>query len=128
MWIAQNPGVFLQSQREQLRGLYGAPADVGELDHGGPYSLQQYLHYMLGNNVWGDQCIITAISMMFGVAISVVNTRGMTHLPFRHDRTLGEADVVLLYNGVTHYSAAGNYLYQVDKINRAVDKSGIRDR
>jgi hypothetical protein len=112
LWITQNADAFLDSQEEQLRGLYGEPSGEGDVPHNGPFSLKTYLQYMVLNHTWGDQCIITALSMMLHMAISVLNIRGgrVIHLPFRHSGPLEEARLVLLYNGVTHYSAAGNRL------------------
>jgi hypothetical protein len=101
---------MLSSQREQIRGLYAVPAEgEGEQAHPGPFSYRDYLGWMLQKNTWGDQIVLTAISMMWGVTISIVNVQHDLHLQLRHQRALADADIVLVYNGVSHYNAAGKF-------------------
>jgi hypothetical protein len=58
---------------------------------------------------WGDEIVILAISLMFDLKIVVVNAAALNSIPFRSSGNLQAADVVLLYNGETHYSKLGNY-------------------
>jgi hypothetical protein len=108
MFCSQFPDLILTSQREQIRGLYAIPADEeGEQAHPGPFCFKDYLSWMLQKNTWGDQVVLTAIGMMWGLAISIVNVQHDVHLQLRHQRPLAKADIILVYNGVSHYNAAG---------------------
>jgi hypothetical protein len=113
--MAHNPDVVLRTQGEQIRALYGAGQEEGE--HGrrvsgqaglGPFSLQSYLTHMLQEGSWGDQVCLHSLSMMFQCKLSLVNAEGLYVLDFRHRGSLGEADLVLVYNGETHFMGTGN--------------------
>ena len=107
-WICQHPRLFLESQREQLRGLYGFAPQVGEEPHGGPYSLKGYLLKQLQATTWGDQCMLAALCMMWDLSATVLHADNFLQLPFRHLRTpMGEVDLVFVYNGTSHYNGAG---------------------
>jgi hypothetical protein len=117
MWMAQNAGVLLHSQGEQIRALYGDAGGEGE--HGrrasgqaglGPFSVKTYITHMLQEGSWGDQICLSALSMMLQCRLSLINAEGMYVLDFRHKGSLAQADMVLVYNGETHFMGTGNYI------------------
>jgi hypothetical protein len=110
-WMASHPDVVLRSQAPQIMVMYTGEAAEGE-EGGqappGPFSYQQYLSYMLREGSWGDQVVIMALSMMLGATITIINVDGLYPLGFRHHRSLEDTDIVLIYNGGTHYVGTGN--------------------
>ncbi len=61
---------------------------------------------MLKDNSYGDQIVIKALSHLWGFRITVVRAVQLTEERFRHNVPLEEADIVLIYNGIDHYSYA----------------------
>jgi hypothetical protein len=111
-FICSNPEAVFLSQAEQLRALYGGRQEEVEkkdmeVETPGPFSLKTYLEYMLEDQMWGDQIILMAISMMWNIRLSVLNTAGNYTLTFRHHKSLAESEMVLVFNGHNHYCAAG---------------------
>ena len=52
-----------------------------------------------------------AVSCMWSVKITVLNTKTMQEYRIRHDRAMEDADVVLTYNGSNHFNAAGKKVW-----------------
>ncbi len=73
----------------------------------GLYSLQTYLQAMLRLTMWGDGNVMAAVSRLFGLRISVIQGQmgDCTVVLIRHCRPLQKADVVLIYNSRSHYTA-----------------------
>ena len=44
---------------------------------------------------------------MWAVKITVLNSKTLQEYRIRHDRAMEEVDVVLVYNGSSHFNAAG---------------------
>ena len=72
-----------------------------------PLSYRQYLHLLLRRDFWGDEVVLFALSCMWSVKITVVNSKTMQEYRIRHDWQMDEADIVVVYNGVNHFTAAG---------------------
>jgi hypothetical protein len=107
-FMATHARMFFGSQRECLQAVYGLPVAPGEEAHGGPFSYHGYLMFMLDDTAWGDSLVLMALSMMFGVRISLVSYHGFTVQMFRHSfPDFHGVDILLFYNGRTHYSALG---------------------
>ncbi len=72
-----------------------------------PYSLRTYLRAMLRPTMWGDGNVVAAVSRLFGLRISVIQGQvgDCTVVPIRHCRPLQKVDIVLIYNGGSHYTA-----------------------
>ena len=75
-----------------------------------PLSYRQYLHLMLRRDFWGDEVVLFAVSCMWSVKITVFNSKTLQEYRIRHDRAMEEADIVIVYNGVNHFNAAGKGL------------------
>ena len=55
----------------------------------------------------GDYLVELAISIMFQTKLTIVNAPSITEVRIRHDSALEKADLILLYNDITHYTAVG---------------------
>ena len=56
-----------------LRAAYGV-ADPNAL-HGGPLSYRDYLHNLVRRDFWGDEIVLWAVSMMWGLKVTVLNSK-----------------------------------------------------
>jgi hypothetical protein len=118
-FMASNPEATFLTQAEQIRALYGGKEDGEEKpkdeeekskkrhDIPGPFSFKTYLLYMMTDKVWGDQITLMSAAMMWDARITVLNTQGMYILTFKHNKGLPKSDMVLVFNGLNHYSPAG---------------------
>ena len=62
---------------------------------------------MLGRDTWGDYPVELAISIMFPAKLTIVNALSLTEVRISHYSALEKADLILLYNGITHHTAVG---------------------
>jgi hypothetical protein len=113
-FMAQFPDVcFNDATLEQIRGSYGvqAPAVGVEQSEGeqtiGPFSVVTYLRYMLQNRSWIDQVMVRALSIMWGLRVTILDCSTLNEFRFRHDLPLGLVDMVLCWNGRNHFFGAG---------------------
>ena len=90
-----------------LRAAYGI--DDPTASHGGPFSFKVYLNKMLKRGFWGDEVVLWAVSMMWGLKITVLNSKTLQEYCVRHNCAFKHVDVGLVYNSHTHYSAAGQF-------------------
>ena len=88
-----------------LRAAYGVPDPTAS--HGGPFSYKTYLVKLLERTFWGDKVVLWSVSMMWGLKITVLNSKTLQEYRVRHDVAIKHVDVALVYNASTHYSAAG---------------------
>ena len=74
----------------------------------GPFSIKGYLKYMMQNKSWGDSITLCLIASMWGVRITVLDSKNLNEVRTKHERQLNEdIDFLLLFNGVEekgHYS------------------------
>ena len=73
----------------------------------GPFSIFSYLKYIIGAKKWGDSICLTLIASMWCARISVVLSRTLGQLKFRHDMPLEQADLIIVFNNnedTGHYS------------------------
>ena len=73
----------------------------------GPLSFKEYLHHVLHCDFWGDDIVLYAISCMWCLWITVVNLCTLEEYRIHHSFCLKDADVGLVFNVGSHYSAAG---------------------
>ena len=76
-----------------------------------PLSFRQYLHLLLQRDFWGDEVVLFAVSCMWSVKITVLNTKTMQEYRIRHDRAMEDTDMVVTYNGSNHFNAAGKKVW-----------------
>ena len=125
MTIVDNVDHFYPLFKPQLQGTYG------DGSHRGPYSLKTWLLAQLSKSMWGDQMILQAVSFCWNVSIIVVNGAGLWEVPFRTGgRQLRDVDLVVMYDGSQHYSAAGRLWLGIaaSLLEIAFSHCGARDR
>lgn len=89
--------------RSLLRSNYGDPTEGGSQ---GPFSYTSYLRALLNDDFYGDSIVLFTISWMWGARITSVLLPNLSESRIRHDKDLGEVDIVVLLSG-EHYSAVG---------------------
>ena len=60
----------------------------------GPYSFHGYLMALLGDGFWGDEIVLTVVSMMFQCGITVLNANNFLQTKIQHNTPLKDADIV----------------------------------
>ena len=93
--LSSHYGVEVEAEVQQSRGW--TP----------PLSYRQYLYLLLCRDFWGDEVVLFAMSCMWAVKITVFNSKTMQEYRIQHDRAMEEADIVIVYNGINHFNAAG---------------------
>ena len=58
---------------------------------------------LLGNGFWGDEIVLTVVSMMFQCGITVLNADNFLQTKIRHNTSLRNADIVLVHCQGRHY-------------------------
>ena len=97
--VVANKGVALMAN-------YGLEEENDQFK--GPLSYEQYLQHVLQHHFWwGDEIILYAISCMWNLQITVLNSRTLEEYWIWHSFPLADADVGIIYNCGTHYSAVG---------------------
>ena len=99
MCLVRKRGEVHPRVKEYIRGNYG----TGE--HEGSHSYKTYLKYILGRDTWGDYPVELAISIRFQAKLTIVNAPSLAEVRIRHDSALEKADLILLYIGITCYTA-----------------------
>ena len=73
----------------------------------GPFSIHSWAMYMKDNLVWGDHVIPSLLASMWSVRVTIVGSRTLQEIRFRHDLDLEFSDIALVFNtseGNGHYS------------------------
>lgn len=111
VFLARHADFFFPVFRQYIAATYnGEDAVVYQGGHPialGPFSFKEYLLYMLQHNTWGDEMILAVLAHMWRCRVTVVNSKSLTELRFFHQKPLEQADVVLVYNGTSHYIGTG---------------------
>ena len=74
----------------------------------GPFSIVSYMKYIAVSKRWGDTICLILISSMWSARISVVLSRTLGQIKFRHDLPLEQADLIVVFNSHEqngHYTA-----------------------
>ena len=75
----------------------------------GPFSIKGYLKYIMKDTTWGDSITLCLLASMWGVRITIVDSKNFNETRIRHDRDLSkDIDFILLFNGIEekgHYSS-----------------------
>ena len=126
VWMAQNADYCLKFYGDTIKGIYGGKRlpqeeydqkkkegtltakQIQDQNEPGPFSFLASLKYHLNDNTWGDEIIVDVCGKMWQIAITIVYAETLVEQRFRHDRDLGDADLVLIFCGGNHYCGAGN--------------------
>ena len=104
-WMIKHHQLVMANKGVALMANYGLEEEDGQFK--GPLSYKQYLWHVLQCCFWGDEIILYAISCMWNLQITVLNSRTLEEYQIWHSFSLADADVGIIYNCVNHYSAAG---------------------
>ena len=104
-WMIKHHQLVMANKGVALMANYGLEEEDGQFK--GPLSYKQYLWHVLQCHFWGDEIILYAISCMWNLWITVLNSRTLEEYRIWHSFSLADADVGIIYNCVNHYSAAG---------------------
>ena len=66
-----------------------------------------YLKLLLQRDFWGDEVVLYAISCMWHMKITMLNMRTLQEYRICHDRRMDDADVVITFNAMNCFNAAG---------------------
>ena len=75
----------------------------------GPFSFADYVQHIITDGTWGDDHILTLISLLWQVKITVLNASTLGETRIRHDDKLADAELVLVLIGGDHYMGTGEY-------------------
>ena len=94
------------SKKEYLKGMKEGTlteAQIADYQVPGPFSFIGYLKYILEGSTWGDQGLLTLISMMWQVTITIVNAEDLSQIKIRHQRPLDQVNLVVVLAQRCHY-------------------------
>ena len=95
-WLVCNRQRVILHKGPYLRETYGLP-----------FSYKQYCRNVLDRHFWGDTVILYAISCLWSLKITVGNSQMLQQYRVRHSAPLKNADLGLVFNSSSHYTAAG---------------------
>ena len=104
-WMIKHHQLVMANKRVALMANYGLEEEDDQFK--GPLSYKQYLQHVLQHCFLGDDIILYAISCMWNLQITVLNSRTLEEYQIWHSFSLVDADVGIVYNCGSHYSAAG---------------------
>ena len=105
-WLVENRQKVMLTQKAYLQQAYG----IQDLNatFPGPYSYKEYCRHVLDKRFWSNALVLYAISNMWALKITVINSKTLEEYRVRHTAPLGKADIGLVYNTSCHYTAAGS--------------------
>ena len=104
-WLVANRQKVMLVKGNYIRQAYGIRDEDAQFP--GPFSYREYCRNVLDKRFWGDALILYAVSCMWAVKITVMNSRTLQQYKVRHTASLQNADIALVYNSSSHYTAAG---------------------
>ena len=126
--ICEHPDFFLRKLEIGIQGTYGSnrlskaeykqkekdgtlePDEIKDYSAPGPFSLVEYLEYIWQDATWGDETFTAALSIMWQLATTVLNAEDLYEVRMRHDRPLGDTDLVVVHCGQNHFVGACKYI------------------
>ena len=88
-----------------------SPQEAADYRMPDPFSLFSYLEYLLTHNKWGEEIVLTLVSMMWQIRITVVYTESLLQKWVRHNKSLESTALVVAYCGGTHYVGVGKHSF-----------------
>ena len=78
------------------------------------FSFKDYLLHLLQSDTWGDELVLSVVSIMWNVKVSVIFPKTLKKYHIRHAvQDLTKVEVVVINTGGMHYSAVGKDRYHV---------------
>ena len=108
VFCARNADIIRKQHLNTLYTEYGIPYSnmdslEGQGPHKGPYSICDYILEIMEQYSWGDSIILDMVSRMWGLRITVLDVESWVEHRIRHQKSLDNADVVLIFAGGNHY-------------------------
>ena len=72
-----------------------------------PFPYKDYCRHVLDRRFWSDTLILYAISFMWALKITIVNSKTLEEYRVWHNAPLRRADVSVVFNTSCHYMADG---------------------
>ena len=138
MMLANNAYFFIPLLKNSIMAIYGHPRmeeeefnrrrAAGELSQQqiddqecpGPFSFYGYLRALLVDGFWGDEIVLTAISMMFQCGVTVLDASTYHQTKVRHNKSLKDADIVLVHCQGRHYVPVCKYPTRIPLAPRCI--------
>ncbi len=77
---------------------------------GGHYSMRTYLEALLDAKMWADSVCLNLISRLFLLRMSVIAAgEDMAVTRIRHNGSIRQSDIIVVYNGYSHYVPARKF-------------------
>ena len=120
-WLVENRQKVMLTKKAYLQQTYGVEDPHATFP--GPFSYKEYYRNVLDRRFWGDTLILYAISCMWALKITIINSKALEEYQVQHKAPLRKADVGLVFNASCHYTAAGRlsnalvacYLFAIEK-------------
>ena len=103
-WLVTHRQKVMLVNVDYLMQAYGVRDEDAQFP--GPFSYRDYCKNVLDKRFWEDALILYTVSCMWAVKITVVN-KTLQQYKVRHTAGLRDADIALVYNSSSHYTAAG---------------------
>ena len=104
-WLEENRQKVMLTKKAYLQQTYGIQDPNATFP--GPYSYKEYYRNVLDRRFWGDALILYAISCMWALKITIVNSKTLEEYQVRCTAPLKKAGIGLVYNASCHYTATG---------------------
>ena len=111
MWLVQNQQRVWFNEHVALEANYGFEETTPSFR--GPLMYKSYCRALLNKKFWGDEVILYAVSCMWNLQITVFNSCTDQEYHICHNAIMDQADVNLILNGGTHYSAGGKWCLSI---------------
>ena len=72
-----------------------------------PLSYKKYLRQLLNHDFWGDEVVLYAISCMWNMKVTILNTKMLQEYRICHDHLLDGSEAGLTYNANNHFNTVG---------------------
>ena len=106
-WLVSNRQRVMMHKGPYLRETYGLADPTATFPQ--PFSYKQYYRQVLDKRFWGDAVILYAISCLWALKITVLNSQTLQEYRIRHGVAMRHVDIGLVFNGSCHYTAAGKH-------------------
>ena len=106
-WLVSNRQRVMMHKGPYLRETYGLVDPTATFPQ--PFSYKQYCRQVLDKRFWGDAVILYAISCLWALKITVLNSQTLQEYRIRHGVAMRHVDISLVFNGSCHYTAAGKH-------------------
>ena len=105
VWLVCNCQRVWYNKHAALETKYGQDEETPTFK--GPLTYKSYCRHLLDRRFWGDEVIFCAVSAMWNLWVTVFNLKTDEEYRVRHNAIMDLADVNIIFNAGTHYSAAG---------------------